>query len=120
MKNKIGYRIFFRYLDYIWNAEEHDWLGVLLGGMSLLADGCPADPAYASDWDEAIDKVSEPDNPYQIGIQFLKDYLAIGYIDEIGQILSEMEKNNRLELWKKAQYDVTHDLDDSYLSFVYE
>ena len=51
MKNKIGYRIFFRYLDYIWNTEEHDWLGALLGGMSLLADGCPADPAYASDCD---------------------------------------------------------------------
>ena len=120
MKNITGYRIFFRYLDYIWNTEEHDWLGALLGGMSLLADGRPADPAYESDWDKAINKLSEPDNPYQIGIQFWKDYLAIGYIDEIGQILSDMEKNNRLELWKKAQYDVTHDLDDSYLSFVYE
>lgn len=120
MKNKIGYRIFFRYLDYIWNAEEHDWLGGVLGGMSLLADGSPADAAYESDWDKAIDKVSEPDNPYQIGIQFLKDYLAIGYIDEIGQILSDMENNNRPELWEKAQFDVAHDLDDPNLRFVSE
>ena len=120
MKNKIGYRIFFRYLDYIWNSEEHDLLGGLLGGMSLLADGCPADPAYESTWDKAYDKVSEPDNPYQIGIQFLKDYLEIGYIDEIGQILSDMERNNRLELWKKAQYDVAHDSDDPYLRFLPE
>jgi len=51
-------------------------------GMSMLEDGCPADPAYESDWDKAIDKVSEPDIPYQIGIQFLKDYLAIGYISQ--------------------------------------
>lgn len=86
----------------------------------MLADGCPADSAYASDWDEAIDKVSEPNDPYQIGIQFLKDYLAIGYIDEIGQILSDMENNNRLELWEKAQYDVANNLDDPYLRFVSE
>ena len=48
VKNIIGYRIFFRYLDYIWNSEEHDWLAALLGGMSLLADGSPADLAYES------------------------------------------------------------------------
>lgn len=111
---------FFRYLDYIWNSEEHDWLGGMLGGMSLLADGCPADCAYESEWDKAIDKVSEPDNPYLIGIQFLRDYLAIGYIVEIGQILSDMENKNNLELWKKAQYDVEHDLDDPNLRFISE
>ena len=111
---------FFRYIDYIWNSEEHDWLGGMLGGMSLLADGCPADCAYESEWDKAIDKVSEPDNPYLIGIQFLRDYLAIGYIVEIGQILSDMENKNNLELWKKAQYDVEHDLDDPNLRFISE
>ena len=88
--------------------------------MSLLADGCPADCAYESEWDKAIDKVSEPDNPYLIGIQFLRDYLAIGYIVEIGQILSDMENKNNLELWKKAQYDVEHDLDDPNLRFISE
>lgn len=109
MKNTLGYRIFFRYLENIWNAEEHDWLGGMLGGMSL---GSPADLAYADYWDKAIEKISEPDDPYQIGIQFLKDYLAIGYIDEIGQILIDMENKARLDLWEKAEYDVAHDLDD--------
>lgn len=118
MKNIIGYRMFFRYLDYIWNVEEHDWLGALLGGMSLLADGCPANPAYECNWDNAVERSSDADDTYQIGIQFLKNYLEIGYIEEIGQILSDMEMNNRLDLWKKAQYDVTHDLDDPYLRFV--
>jgi hypothetical protein len=112
MKNILGYRIFFRYLENIWNAEEHDWLGGMLGGMSLLSDGSTADPVYTYDWDKAIEKISEPDDLYQIGIQFLKDYLAIGYIDEIGQILTDMENKARLDLWEKAEYDVAHGLND--------
>ncbi len=86
MKNVTGYRIFHRYLDHLWNTEEHDWLVALLGGMSLLSDGSPADPAYECDWDNAIQKTDDPDNSYQIGIQFLKDYLEIGYIEEIALI----------------------------------
>lgn len=120
VKNIIGYRIFFHYLDYIWNSEEHDWLAALLGGMSLLADGSPADPAYEYDWNNAVEKISDSNDSYQAGIQFLKDYLEIGYIEEIGQILSDMEANKRLDLWEKAVYDVEHDLDDPYLRFVYE
>lgn len=120
VKNIIGYRIFFHYLDYIWNSEEHDWLAALLGGMSLLADGSPADPAYEYDWNNAVEKISDSNDSYQAGIQFLKDYLEIGYIEEIGQILSDMEANKRLDLWEKAVYDVEHDLDDPYLRFVSE
>ena len=120
MKNIIGYRIFFHYLDYIWNSEEHDWLAALLGGMSLLADGSPADPVYEYDWNNAVEKISDSNDSYQAGIQFLKDYLEIGYIEEIGQILSDMEANKRLDLWEKAVYDVEHDLDEPYLRFVSE
>lgn len=68
MKNPMGYRIFHRYLDYIWDAEEHDYLCVLLSGMSLLADGSTADPAYESDWEKAILESDNPNDPYQIGI----------------------------------------------------
>ena len=120
MKNKIGYRIFYKYLDYIWNSEEHDYLGGLLGGMSLLSDGNPADSAYEADWDKAILKSDNPNDPYQIGIQFLKDWLAVGYIEEISQILIDMEAKKHLELWEKAIHDVKHDLDDLYLHFVSE
>lgn len=117
MKNRIGYRIFFRYLNNIWNAEEHDWLGGLLGGMSLLSDDSTADPAYEYMWDKAAEKADEP---YQIGIQFLKNYLELGYIEEIGKILSDMEKFKRLELWKKAQYDVMRKTDDPYFKLISE
>lgn len=66
VKNIIGYRIFFRYLDYIWNSEEHDWLAALLGGMSLLADGSPADLAYESNWNNVVEKISDPNDTYQV------------------------------------------------------
>ena len=120
MKNIIGYRIFFHYLDYIWNSEKHDWLGGLLGGMSLLADDSTADPAYEYEWNNAIEKIADPNDSYQAGIQFLKDYLEIGYFEEIGQILSDMEANKRLDLWEKVVHDVEQDLDDPYLRFVSE
>lgn len=120
MKNVMGYRIFYRYLDYIWKAEEYGYLGALLGGMSLLADGSTADPAYESDWDRAISESGNPNDPYRIGIQFLKDWLEIGYIDEIGQILSDMESNKRIDLWEKAVHDIQMNHDDPYSRFVSE
>ena len=115
IKNVTGYRIFHRYLDHLWNTKEYDWLATLLGGMSLLSDGSPVDPAYEYDWDNAITKADDPDNSYQIGILFLRDYLEIGYIEEVALILKDMENNKHLDLWKKAEYDVEHDLDDPYL-----
>lgn len=115
-----GYRIFFRYLDHIRNAEDHDWLGSLLGGMSLLPDGSTADPAYESDWDDAIEKSSDRNDPYQIGMQFLKDWLAIGYIEEIGQILRDMEADKRRDLWEKAVQYVLKEQDDPYLHLMPE
>lgn len=118
MNNIIGYRIFHRYLDYIWNTEEHDWLGGMLGGMSWLSDGSTADPAYEFDWDNAVEKTIDSKNIYQVGIQFLKDYLEIGYIEEIALILKDMEDNKHLDLWEKAKFDVEHHLDDHlYLRF---
>lgn len=37
--------------------SESAEIGGLLGGLSLLADGQPADPAYASDWAAAVGAV---------------------------------------------------------------
>jgi hypothetical protein len=34
-----------------------DEIGGLLGSLSLLSDGSPADPAFASDWSEAVANV---------------------------------------------------------------
>jgi hypothetical protein len=37
--------------------SESEAIADLLGGLSLLADGQPADPAYASDWADAVSTV---------------------------------------------------------------
>jgi len=48
-----AYLAMYSFLDkqYSLGCEE---LGSILGNMSLLPDGNPADPALASDWQEAV------------------------------------------------------------------
>lgn len=49
-----GYRMMFDYLDSLYQRTKADELGVLLGSMSLLGDGEPADPAHGPDWEQAV------------------------------------------------------------------
>jgi hypothetical protein len=42
---------------YIRGLSESDEIGGILGSMSLLPDGSPADPAYQSDWVDAVNEV---------------------------------------------------------------
>jgi hypothetical protein len=44
----------YSYLDAHYQRTKADELGVLLGSMSLLRDGRPADPAVESDWEAAV------------------------------------------------------------------
>ncbi len=44
-------------------------LGSILGSMSLLADGTPADPALASDWDEAVTAAASGQVDAQLSLQ---------------------------------------------------
>ncbi len=46
--------------------ERTDELGALLGSMSLLEDGKPADPAVWDEWVQAIEKAKAGD--YDIGL----------------------------------------------------
>ena len=76
MENDKGNRIFYRYLELL--SQEHeqdadrDWGMIhILGGMQRLNDGSTADPAYESDWDDAVSQCADPADAYQIGIQFL-------------------------------------------------
>ena len=122
MKNIKGCRIFYRYLEQLWDAggqdAAQDW-GMLhiLGGMQLLSDGSTADPAYESDWDDAVGTCAAPGDAYQIGIQFLKNWQEIGYAEDVARILSDMEAKKRLDLWEKAVQDVEQEQDDLYLRF---
>jgi len=42
------------YLEKHWKTRNSDILGSMLGDMSMLPDGSPADPAVVADWKEAV------------------------------------------------------------------
>jgi hypothetical protein len=54
LTEKQAYAAMYYYLDKIWQRTKWDDLAVLLGDMSLLSDGTPADRAVSGDWKEAV------------------------------------------------------------------
>jgi hypothetical protein len=44
----------YSFLDAHYQRSKADDVGALLGSMSLLRDGRPADPAIESDWNAAV------------------------------------------------------------------
>ena len=85
--------------------------------MQLLSDGSTADPAYAEDWNQAVEMCADPEDAYQVGMQFLRIWQEIGYAEDVAQVLSGMEAKKRLDLWEKAVQDVEQGRDDPYLRF---
>lgn len=49
-----AYNAMFHFLEIYYNRTESDDIGALLGSMSLLDDGKPADIAIWKDWNESI------------------------------------------------------------------
>jgi hypothetical protein len=47
----------FNFLDRYYGTTKADEIGALLGGLSLLSDGSPADPGYKKEWLDAVEKV---------------------------------------------------------------
>jgi hypothetical protein len=45
------------FLERYYQATHSDDVGGLLGGLSLLSGGSPADPAYQQEWLESVEKV---------------------------------------------------------------
>ncbi len=65
MTDKQAYAAMFRYLEQLYVRTKSDDLGGLLGGMSLLEDGSPADPGVADEWQRAVEYAlagGEPDS----------------------------------------------------------
>jgi len=46
----------YAFLDNHFARGETDVVATILGGLSLLADGEPLDPAMKVDWEEAVEK----------------------------------------------------------------
>ncbi|WP_375304381.1 hypothetical protein WI560_18970 [Bradyrhizobium sp. A11] len=49
-----AYSAMFIFLEEAWKRTQSDGLAEILGGMSLLEDGTPADPAVVEDWKSAV------------------------------------------------------------------
>ncbi|WP_224367595.1 hypothetical protein [Hyalangium versicolor] len=52
-----AYAAMYRYLEKAYELTGADELGGLLGTLSLLPDGQPADPAAWTDWLHAVEEV---------------------------------------------------------------
>ena len=50
-----AYLAMYIFLTRHWKRGGSGDIAALLGAMSLLPDGRPADPAFAADWDEAVE-----------------------------------------------------------------
>jgi hypothetical protein len=55
LTEKQAYAAMFHYLEKSWERTKSDAVGAMLGNLSLLPDGLPADAAVAADWSEAVD-----------------------------------------------------------------
>jgi hypothetical protein len=54
VSDKQAYAAMFHFLEQLYLRTKSDDLGGLLGGMSMLQDGSPADPAIEKDWQDAV------------------------------------------------------------------
>ena len=54
LTSKQAYLAMFAFLEAHYQRSKADDVGALLGSMSLLADGTPADPAIEGDWSVAV------------------------------------------------------------------
>lgn len=55
MTDKQAYAAMYHFLDGHWKQNKAFELTDILSAMSLLPDGKPADPAFAHDWQEAVE-----------------------------------------------------------------
>ena len=54
MNESRAYQIMFRFLEDRYFRVPNDELGGLLGDLTILANGMPADQAVVGDWERAI------------------------------------------------------------------
>jgi hypothetical protein len=54
LKEKQAYLAMFAFLEAHYARTGSDDIGSLLGDLSLLPDGGPADPAVTDDWSKAV------------------------------------------------------------------
>jgi hypothetical protein len=58
-----AYVAMFMFLEQYYETTKIDEIGALLGGLSLLPDGNPIDPAYKGEWLEAVEHAKTKEFP---------------------------------------------------------
>jgi hypothetical protein len=54
LTEKQAYLAMFEFLKRYYEIGKSDETGTLLGGLSLLEDGTPADAAHLADWEDSV------------------------------------------------------------------
>jgi len=68
LSEKQAYSAMFIFLEGIWERTKSEELAIILGNMSILPDGGPADPAILSDWKRAVDRALGGEKAGQLDI----------------------------------------------------
>jgi hypothetical protein len=69
MTDKQAYAAMFRFLERLYMCTKSDELGGLLGAMSMLEDGSPADPAIVDDWRQAVEYALRSGKPVSLELE---------------------------------------------------
>jgi hypothetical protein len=64
-----AYLAMFEFLRRYYQRGRSGEIGGLLGSLSLLPDGRPADPAHWSDWEESVKAVVAKEGHRQVDLQ---------------------------------------------------
>ena len=109
-----GYRMMFDYLDSLYQRTKADELGVLLGSMSLLVDGEPADPAHGPDWEQAVRQAVDPSSQ-----TFSPSGLAYGsmllFLGTVSDICDSLEGKRELDFWDECVRRVLQNEDTPFM-----
>lgn len=57
MTEEEAYSAMFIFIDAMWERNKNEGLAIILGDMSIMEDGFPADPAILEDWRKAVQRV---------------------------------------------------------------
>ncbi|MCG8459054.1 MAG: hypothetical protein MI919_22485 [Holophagales bacterium] len=69
MSEQEAFEAMFAFLEEVYERTKSDELGSLLGSMSLLPDGQPADPAVWADWLECVNRAKRGEVRSDLGFQ---------------------------------------------------
>ena len=68
LSEKEAFEAMYAFLVEIYERTQADELGALLGSMSLLPDGRPADPAIWSDWLKCVQQARRREVRTDLGL----------------------------------------------------